>query len=97
MLIVGACRVVLDFYGNNFVEKKQSELKKLIKKVRIKFHVDFAEVDDFTDPEKCTLAFAVVGSEVKKVKKRLQSVTAYIDEISFARVVASEEEFFRHE
>jgi uncharacterized protein YlxP (DUF503 family) len=95
MIIIGAAKITLDFYGNDYVSKKQTELKKLIKLVTHKFTVDFNEVDSFDDPEKCVLAFSLCGFNEAKLKKRIDAVAAFIDKNSFARVVSDDREYFR--
>jgi uncharacterized protein YlxP (DUF503 family) len=97
MIVIGASKVVLDFYGNDLLSKKTSELRKLIKRVRTKYQVDIQEIDTFDDPEKCTLAFSMVGFDSKKLRRRMEAVARFIDEISFARVVSEDQEYFQYE
>jgi uncharacterized protein YlxP (DUF503 family) len=93
-MIIAAAKITLDFYGNDYLSKKNSEVKKLIKLVRSKFSIDFCEVDAFVDPEKCVLAFSLCGSDEGKLKKRVDTVALFVDKNSFARVVSDDREYF---
>jgi uncharacterized protein YlxP (DUF503 family) len=97
VVFIGVAKITLDFYGNDRIEKKASEIRKLIKLVTQKFTLDFAEVEEFADPEKCVLAYCLCGPDERKLKKRMETISGFIDKNSFARVVADDREYFRCE
>jgi uncharacterized protein YlxP (DUF503 family) len=98
-VLVGVARIILEFYNNDSVAKKQRGLEELCKDLRKKFNVSALEVADFDDPERCVIGFAAVIPENWKTKSAqgfVEKVCRHIDETSFARVTVEDWDLLSH-
>ncbi len=73
-MIVGTCRVVLHIPDSGSLKAKRFVLRRLKDRVRNKFNVSIAEVDDFDLWQKATIAVAVVSRDTKFADKVIQNV-----------------------
>jgi uncharacterized protein YlxP (DUF503 family) len=98
-VLVGAARIVLDFYGNTDLAKKHRELEELCTELRRKFNISALEVADQDDPERCVIGFAAVIPETWKTKSArdfMEKVCNTIDEKAFARVTVEDWDLLSH-
>jgi uncharacterized protein YlxP (DUF503 family) len=98
-MLVGAARIVLDFYGNQDANKKRRQLEELCNDLRKKFNVSALEVADFDDPEKCVIGFAAVIPENWKTKSAdslMERICNEIDQTAFARVTVEDWDLLSH-
>lgn len=98
-MLVGAARIVLDFYNNDNVALKRRNLEDLCQDLRRKFNVSAIEVAEFDDPEKCVIGFAIVIPESWKThsaKSFMEKICKTIDETSFARVTVEDWDLLTH-
>jgi uncharacterized protein YlxP (DUF503 family) len=96
-VIVGAGRIILDFFNNDDAALKRRKLAELCDDLRRKFNVSALEVADFEDPERCVIGFAAVIPESWKTASAedfVEKVCRTIDETAFARVMVEEREMF---
>jgi uncharacterized protein YlxP (DUF503 family) len=92
-MLVGAGRIVLDFYNNDKVAVKTRQLEELCADLRKKFNVSAMEVADFDDPERCVIGFAAVIPETWKTKSAeslMEKICETIDQTAFARVTVED-------
>ena len=94
-MFVSSGRIILDFYGNQNVKKKRSEMESLTKELHRKFNLSVKEIEDFDDPERCVLGIALVGSTQNGAQNAVASVLQFIDTNSFARMVFEDVETSR--
>jgi uncharacterized protein YlxP (DUF503 family) len=96
-MFVAATQLVLDYYGNCEVSKKQEELQKLITELKkAKFNLSIGEVADFQDPERCSLGLALVASTEGGARSAMKKILEYIDGHSFARVIIENTEIEKY-
>ena len=98
-MLVGAARIVLDFYGNQDANKKRRQLEELCGEIRKKFNVSALEVADFDDPEKCVIGFAAVIPEnwkTSSAKSLMEKICNEIDTTAFARVTVEDWDLLSH-
>lgn len=98
-MLIGAARIVLDFYNNENVALKRRQLAELCEDVRRKFNVSALEVADFDDPERCVIGFAAVIPESWKPKSAeslMEKICQTIDQTAFARVTVEDWELLSH-
>jgi uncharacterized protein YlxP (DUF503 family) len=98
-VLVGAARIVLDYYGNQDANKKRRELEELCLELRRKFNISALEVADFDDPERCVIGFAAVIPENWKTSSArgfMEKVCNTIDEKAFARVTVEDWDLLSH-
>ncbi len=98
-MLIGAGRIVLDFYNNDNVALKRRQLTELCDDLRRKFNVSALEVADFDDPERCVIGFACVIPENWKTtsaKSLVEKICQTIDETAFARVTVEDWDLLSH-
>lgn len=98
-MLVGAGRIVLDFYNNDKVSIKRKQLEELCKDLRKKFNVSALEVADFDDPERCVIGFAAVipeGWKTSSARSFIEKICRTIDETAFARVTVEDWDLLSH-
>ncbi len=91
-MVVGITRVSLALPGNDSLKGKRSVVKKLLERVRSRFHISAAEVDAQDSLQRAVLGFATVGSDGRKVATVLERMVDFIDDAGLAQVVAVEQE-----
>ncbi|MBF0212647.1 MAG: DUF503 domain-containing protein [Magnetococcales bacterium] len=79
MMRVGVLEVRLDLPGVRSLKEKRSIVKGLLERIRHRFEVAAAEVDELDRWDGAGLGFAAVANEVATVQSRLQKVTSYIE------------------
>lgn len=90
-MFIAAARLTLDFYGNDDLSKKHSEMRRLVTELGRKFNVSAHEVsEDVDDPERCVLGLALVASSHVKARSLMDNVVAHADSIAFARVTTQD-------
>ena len=92
-MLVGAARIVLDFYNNDNVALKRRQLTELCEELRRQFNVSAMEVADFEDPERCVIAFSAVIPENWKytsAQSLMEKICETVDKKAFARVTVED-------
>lgn len=78
-MIVGTCTVVLHIPDSESLKAKRFVLRRLKDRVRNKFNVSVAEVDDFDLWQKATIAVAVVSRDGQFADKVISNVLRMIE------------------
>ncbi|MFH1312265.1 MAG: DUF503 domain-containing protein [Candidatus Eisenbacteria bacterium] len=78
-MIVGTCRVSLHIPDSGSLKAKRFALRSLKDRVRNKFNVSVAEVDDFDLWQRATIGIAVVANEGRFADKVISSVVGMIE------------------
>jgi uncharacterized protein YlxP (DUF503 family) len=78
-LVVGTCRVVLHIPDSGSIKAKRFVLRRLKDRVRNKFNVSIAEVDDHDLWQKATIAVAVVSRDGRFADKVISNVLHMIE------------------
>ena len=98
-MLVGAARIVLDFYNNEDVALKRRQLASLCEDLRRKFNVSAMEVADFDDPERCVIGFSAVIPEnwkTQSARSFMEKVCETIDQSAVARVMVEDWDLLSH-
>ena len=77
---VGVCRVMLRLPGNQSLKGKRQVAQSLISRVRPKFNVAVAEVEDNDLWQRLTLGIACVSNDGRLANEVLSKVVQYIQE-----------------
>lgn len=91
-MVVGITRVTLAIPGNYSLKGKRSVVKKLLDRIRARFHVAAAEVDLQDDHDRGVIGLATVGADGRKVSSVLDHVVSFIDGAGLAQVLSVEHE-----
>jgi len=85
-LVVGICKLQLDIEDNHSLKGKRSIVRRVKDRVRNRYNVAIAEVDDLDSWDCATLGFAVVGNDHADLNSRLDRIVNFIEELDLAPV-----------
>ena len=77
---VGVCKLTLRLPENQSLKGKRRVIKSLCARIRNKFNVAIAEVDDNDSWQIATLGITCVSNSNRHVERSLDSVISYIEE-----------------
>ena len=86
-MIVGTCRVKLFLHENNSLKGKRKVVKSIKDRVRIKFNVSIAEVDNHDNWKIIVLGIVTVSNDNKFIHKVLENVITSIDSMHLAEIL----------
>ena len=78
-MVVGICRLELLIPENMSLKGKRKVVKSLIQRVRNRFNVSIAEVEEHDVWQKAVLGFSLVGNDHSFVNSCLDKVLNHID------------------
>ncbi|MEO5334023.1 MAG: DUF503 domain-containing protein [Magnetococcus sp. YQC-5] len=79
MMHVGVLEVRMELPGVGSLKEKRSVIKGLLERIRHRFQVAVAEVDELERTDGAGLGFAAIGNDVRVLQSRLQKVVSFID------------------
>jgi uncharacterized protein len=86
-MVVGVGLIRLTIHESNSLKAKRRVVKSVLGKVRSKFDLSIAEVDDQDKWQRCTLGFAVVSNEAGHAHSMLETITAYVEGLYLAEII----------
>ncbi len=89
-MVVGVARLVLALGQARSLKDKRQVVRRIVDRVRARFLVAIAEVDDHDLWQKATLGLAAVGADGTHVRSMLDEVLRFIEDLYLAPVVQSE-------
>jgi uncharacterized protein YlxP (DUF503 family) len=98
-MLVGAGRIVLDFYNNDNKTVKSRQIEEVCAGLRKKFNISAIEVAGFDDPEKGVIGFAVAIPENWKnpsARSFIEKICETIDQTAPARVMVEDWDLLSH-
>lgn len=91
-MIVGICAIELLLAENHSLKGKRQVLRSIKDRVRNRFNVSVAEVDDLDSWHRATLGVACVSRDRAQVERQLEHVAAFVENLHLARVERVERE-----
>jgi uncharacterized protein YlxP (DUF503 family) len=86
-MVVGVGVVELMVHTSSSLKAKRQVIKSILGRVRSKFDLSIAEVDDQDKWQRATIAFAVVSNDGSHAHAMLESVADYVESLHLAEVV----------
>jgi uncharacterized protein YlxP (DUF503 family) len=86
-LVIGTCRVSLHIPGSSSLKAKRFALRRLKDRIRNKFNVSVAEVDDFNLWQRSTIAVAVVSRDRHFADQVISNVLGLIESDTHVNVI----------
>ena len=83
---IGLLKIVI--HQSSSLKEKRQVVKSILGKVRSKFDVSIAEVEDNDKWQKCSLGMAVVSNDSGHAHKMLETINEYIENLYLAEVVS---------
>jgi hypothetical protein len=78
-MIVGVCRVTLRLPENASLKGKRQVVRSLLQRLRNKFNVAVAEVDDHDRWQIATIGVTCVSNDARHAQEQLDRVVAFIE------------------
>ncbi|MFY1829164.1 DUF503 domain-containing protein [Myxococcus fulvus] len=91
-MFVGVARLTLQIPESGSLKSKRQVLRRVTDRVKARFNVAVAEVEDQDLWQKATLALSVVGNERRHVDEQLEKVIHFIEEMYVAPLMSRETE-----
>jgi uncharacterized protein YlxP (DUF503 family) len=88
-MVVGVGMVDLMIHSSGSLKSKRHVVKSILGRVRAKFDLSIAEVDDHDKWQKCRIGFAVVSNDGTHAHQMLESILNYVEDLNLAEVVDS--------
>ena len=85
-MVVGVCEIGLRLAENHDLKGKRKVLKAIKDRVRNRFNVSIAEVDDLDAWQHATLGAACVSKDRDMVERTLAQVATFVEELCLASV-----------
>lgn len=78
-MIIGACRLKVHIFESNSLKDKRQVIKSLIERLKSRFNISIAEVDELDSWQTALIGFACVSNETKHVQSVISKVISFID------------------
>lgn len=85
-MVVGVGVIRLMIHSSASLKAKRSVVKRILGKVRSKFDLSIAEIDDQDKWQRCTIGYAVVTNEAGHAHSMLESIADYVEDLHLAEV-----------
>ena len=91
-MFVGVARLTLQIPESGSLKAKRQVLRRVTERLKARFNVAVAEVDDQDAWQKATLGLTVVGNERRHVDEQLEKVIHYVEEMYVAPLLSRQTE-----
>lgn len=89
-MFVCVARVTLDIPGGGSIKSRRQVLRRVTDRVKGKFNVAVAEVEDQELAHRAVVALSVVGNERRHVQEMMDKIIGYMDDLYVAPVSSKE-------
>ena len=95
---IGACRITLDIPGNKSLKDKRRVVRSLCDRVRHRFKLSVAEVDQQENLRRAVIGLATVSESAKLASESLEKAANYAETIaSDGVIIETDIDVFRYE
>lgn len=85
-MVVGVAVIRLRIHDSSSLKTKRRVVKSLLGRVRSKFDLSIAEIDDHDKWQRCSIGYAVVTNEAGHAHTMLQTIADYVEGLHLAEV-----------
>ncbi len=89
-MIVGAAVVEIHVHGSQSLKQKRGVVRSILGRVRSRFNLSAAEVGGTDTWQRAVLGFSAAGSDAGRVRRVLDQVVCFVEELHLAEVLASD-------
>jgi len=86
-MVVGICIIDLHLPENSSIKGKRRVVKSIVTRVKNKFNVSAAEVDDNDKWQKIKLGFSMVSNDRKYIDGALNNLVDFIENLCLAELI----------
>ena len=83
---IGVCVIDLAIHGNNSLKEKRRVIKSVKDRVRNKFNVSIAEIDNLELHQLGTIGIVCISNSNRQVNSVLSKIVDFIDEMRIAEI-----------
>jgi hypothetical protein len=91
-MVVGCGRIVLRIHDCRSLKAKRRVVKAVIARIRNRFNVSVAEIEDNDVYQRAVIGLAVVSNAAGEVDARIEKILDHVEEMGLAEMVGSEME-----
>lgn len=89
-MLVGALRLVLEVPGAFSLKEKRRVRAKLVDRVRSRFGVSIAEVEDLDVHSRLVIGVSIVGNDRRVLESVLSKISDFVESLGVARIVGED-------
>ncbi len=78
-MFVGVCTLELYIFSTNSLKQKRQVIKSIIERLKSRYNISIAEVEDNDKWQKSTIGFSCVSNSKKIVNETINKVIGFID------------------
>ncbi len=86
-MFVCVARLTLEIPASGSLKAKRQVLRRVTDRIKAKFNVSVAEVDDNDLWQRATIALAVVGNDKRHVGEQMDKIIQFVDDMYIAPIV----------
>lgn len=86
-MVIGTCRLVLSLPGNDSLKGKRRVVRRIVDRLRHRYNVAVAEVDELDAHRRAVLGLAVVSNDARHANSMLDTLVSAVASASEALVV----------
>ena len=86
-MVVGVCQLRMIIHGVSSLKEKRGVVKKIIARVKNKFSVSIAEVEDNDLWQSLVIGFCMVGNDRRYINSCLDKILDFIEDLYLAEIV----------
>ncbi|MEG0771798.1 DUF503 domain-containing protein [Clostridium sp.] len=86
-MIIGSCKVYLNVPFSHSLKEKRTVVKSIIDKVKHKFNVAIAEIEDQDVHQSIVIGLAVISNNSAHANSMIQTIVNYIEENTSANLL----------
>lgn len=92
-MVVGICKIDFLIHDNHSLKGKRRVIKSIIGKVKSRFNISIAEVENNDLLQRGSLGIAAIGNDEKFINSKLDKILNFIDELHLVDIVDHSFEF----
>jgi uncharacterized protein YlxP (DUF503 family) len=86
-MVVGVCLIDIHLPENSSLKGKRQVMKRILERVKNRFNVSIAEVDDNDLWQRSKIGFSVVGNDRQFINASLDKVLNFIESLNVAEII----------
>jgi len=95
-MTIGALLLRLRLHGSFTLKEKRMRIRPILERVRNKFHVAVAEVDEQDTTDEAVLAFVTVSSSDQVANSTCDKIVDFVEQLGLAEIADHELELIRY-
>ena len=95
-MVVGVGVIELIIHNSSSLKAKRKVVKSILGRLRSKFDLSVAEIDDQDKWQKCKLGFAVVTNDSGHAHRMLETIIGFVENLHLAEIVDSSVEIVHY-